>query len=345
MGHDHSNNQLVDAPDTEYSRFIAYRGGCFLKRARIIYNPSSGRELFRKELPTVLEKLEKAGFETSAHATTGAGDAMAEAKRTVEKEYDLVVVAGGDGTINEVVSGIAESPYKPTLGIIPAGTTNDFARALSIPKDIQKAVDMIVEHRVQSLDIGKVNGKYFVNIAGGGGLTELTYDVPIKLKSAIGQLAYYIKGIEMLPSLRPVSVTIEYDDHVFTGEIMLFLVANTNSVGGFEKLAPNALVDDGYFDLLILKKTNLGEFLRLATAALRGAHLEDDRVIYTQAKKIKVTPKEKMLLNIDGEYGGDLPGEIVNLKQHIPFIVSQEFIDRENEIRAKLFEQNKELIK
>lgn len=312
-----------------------------MKRARIIYNPTSGREVFRKEIPTVLEKLERAGYETSTHATSGAGDAMKEARRISEHEYDLVVVAGGDGTINEVVSGIAEAPYKPTLGIIPAGTTNDFARALAIPRDIQKAVDMIIEHRVQALDIGKVNGKYFVNIAGGGWLTELTYDVPIKLKSAIGQLAYYIKGIEMLPSLHPVSVTIEYDDQVFTGEIMLFLVANTNSVGGFEKLAPNALVDDGYFDLLILKKTNLAEFLRLATAALRGAHLEDERIIYTQAKKIKVTPNEKMLLNIDGEYGGELPGEIINLKQHIPFIVSQEFIERENEIRAQQSEKQR----
>lgn len=310
-----------------------------MKRARIIYNPTSGREVFRKEIPTVLEKLERAGYETSTHATSGAGDAMKEARRISEREYDLVVVAGGDGTINEVVSGIAEAPYKPTLGIIPAGTTNDFARALAIPRDIQKAVDMIIEHRVQALDIGKVNGKYFVNIAGGGWLTELTYDVPIKLKSAIGQLAYYIKGIEMLPSLHPVSVTIEYDVQAFTGEIMLFLVANTNSVGGFEKLAPNALVDDGYFDLLILKKTNLAEFLRLATAALRGAHLEDERIIYTQAKKIKVTPNEKMLLNIDGEYGGELPGEIINLKQHIPFIVSQEFIERENEIRAQQSEK------
>lgn len=143
----------------------------------------------------------------------------------------------------------------------------------------------------------------------------------------------------MLPSLHPVSVTVEYDVQAFTGEIMLFLVANTNSLGGFEKLAPNALVDDGYFDLIILKKTNLAKFLRLATAALRGTHLEDERTIYTQAKKINVTPNEKMLLNIDGEYGGELPGEIINLKQHIPFIVSQEFIEHEKEIRAQQSEK------
>src|SRR5699024_2242417 len=215
-------------------------------------------------------------------------------------------------------------------------TTNDFARALSIPNDIKKAVNIILENNEQALDIGKVNGQYFVNIAGGGDLTELTYDVPIKMKSAIGQLAYYVKGIEMLPSIRPSSVTIEYDDEIFTGDIMLFLVSNTNSVGGFERLAPDALLDDGYFDLLILKKANLAEFLRVATAGLRGNHLNDDNIIYTQAKRIKVTPHRKMLLNIDGEYGGELPGEIVNLQQHIKFLVSESFLQREEEVRKRL---------
>lgn len=306
----------------------------FLKRARIIYNPTSGREMFRKELPKVLQRLEEAGYESSAHATRGEGDATYAAQVAVERQYDLVVIAGGDGTINEVIQGIAEAEYRPKIGIIPAGTTNDFARALEIPREIQKAVDvMLDDDRPKALDIGKVNEQYFINIAGGGDLTELTYDVPIKMKAAIGQLAYYIKGIEMLPSLKPVHTRIEYDDNVFEGEIMMFLISNTNSVGGFEKLAPNALIDDGYFDMLILKKSNLAEFLRVASAGIRGAHLEDDNIIYTQAKRIKITPKDKMLLNIDGEYGGELPGEIINLQQHIEFYVSREFMQKEAEVR------------
>src|SRR5690625_1679435 len=304
-----------------------------MKRARIIYNPTSGREHFKKEIATVLDRLEQAGYETSAHATKGAGDATKAAEIAVERKYDLIVIAGGDGTINEVIAGVAEADYRPKIGIIPAGTTNDFARALSIPREVDKAVDIIVKGLKKKLDIGKVNDHYFVNIAGGGDLTELTYDVPIKMKAALGQLAYYLKGIEMLPSLKPGSAKIEYDDRVFEGEIMLFLVANTNSVGGFEKIAPNALIDDGYFDLVILKKINLAEFLRIATAALRGTHTEDENIIYTQAKRIKITPKEKMLLNIDGEYGGELPGEIVNLKQHLTFFVSEQFIDKEASIR------------
>lgn len=303
-------------------------GGKAMNKARIIYNPTSGREAFKKELPAVLEKLEVAGYEASAHATTCEGDAIQAAQLAVERGHDLVIAAGGDGTINEVINGLAERENRPKLGIIPVGTTNDFARALHIPRDIQKAVDVIVAGQSMYLDIGKVNDHYFMNIAGGGKLTELTYEVPSKLKTMLGQLAYYMKGIEMLPSLKPSRAKIEYDGNVIDEDIMLFLISNTNSVGGFEKLAPDADMQDGYFDLIILRKTNLAEFIRIATLALRGAHLEDSHVIYVKAKHIKVTTDEKMQLNIDGEYGGLLPGEFANLQQHIEFFVPAEFIEK-----------------
>src|SRR5699024_610809 len=142
----------------------------------------------------------------------------------------------------------------------------------------------ILEGRSMLLDIGRVNDHYFMNIAGGGKLTELTYDVPSKLKTVLGHLAYYVKGIEMLPSLKPIRTRIEYDGTIVDEDIMLFLVSNTNSVGGFEKLAPDARLDDGYYDMLIIRKKNMDEFIRIAGLALRGAHLEDKRIIYTQAK-------------------------------------------------------------
>src|SRR5690606_2110171 len=129
------------------------------------------------------------------------------------------------------------------------------------------------------IDIGRMNDKYFVNIGGGGRITELTYEVPSKLKTMLGQLAYYLKGIEMLPSFKATDVRIEYDGKLFEGEAMLFLVGLTNSVGGFEKLAPNASINDGLFSLLILKKTNLADFVRVATLALRGEHIHDPNVI------------------------------------------------------------------
>lgn len=300
-----------------------------MKRARIIYNPTSGREVFKKELPYVLEQFELAGFETSAHATTHEGDGIEASEDAVRRGFDVIVAVGGDGTINEVINGIARFEDKPRLGIIPAGTTNDFARALGIPRDVKEATDIILQNEALALDIGKVNERYFMNIAGGGKLTELTYEVPSKLKAVLGQLAYYIKGIEMLPSLKPIHARIELDDEVIEDDIMLFLVANTNSVGGFEKLAPDASLTDGYFDVIILTQSNLAEFLRIATLALRGNHLDVKQIIYRKAKYVRVQTEDKMQLNIDGEYGGLLPGEFHNLKQFIEFFVPKSFKEQE----------------
>ncbi|OAH53246.1 MULTISPECIES: diacylglycerol kinase [Bacillaceae] len=287
------------------------------KKARIIYNPTSGREVFRKHLPETLEKLERAGYETSAHATTGEGDATKAARLAAERGFDTVIAAGGDGTLNEVVNGLAGHDYRPKFGVLPMGTTNDFARALHIPRDIQGAVDVITAAETIPVDIGRMNDRFFINIAGGGRLTELTYEVPSKLKTMLGQLAYYLKGIEMLPSIKPTDVTIEYDGQVFEGESLLFLIGLTNSVGGFEKLAPDSSVNDGLFTLLILKKTNLAEFIRIVSLALRGEHLNDPHVIYTKAKHITVHSSDKMLVNLDGELGGEIPAEFENLYRHL----------------------------
>ncbi|MBM7587602.1 diacylglycerol kinase (ATP) [Bacillus pakistanensis] len=292
-----------------------------MKRARIIYNPTSGRELFKKHLPEVLIKLEQAGYETSVHATTCEGDATRAAEIAVERKYDLVVAAGGDGTLNEVVNGLAEKEYRPKVGLVPMGTTNDFARALHIPKNIEDAIDVIIKGDTIPIDIGRMNDRYFINIAGGGRLTELTYEVPSKLKTMLGQLAYYLKGMEMLPSIRATEVHIEYDGKVYEGDVMLFLIGLTNSVGGFEKLAPDASINDGLFSLLILKKTNLAEFIRIASLAVRGEHIKDPNVIYTQANHIKIHSKEKVQLNVDGEFGGLLPAEFENLYRHLQVFV------------------------
>lgn len=293
-----------------------------MKRARIIYNPTSGRELFRRHLPEVLEKMEKAGYETSCHATTCEGDAIQAARVAVERKFDLVIAVGGDGTLNEVVSGIAKFEDRPKVGLIPMGTTNDFARAVHIPRDINKAVDIILKGDSIPVDIGLMNDdRYFINIAGGGRLTELTYEVPSKLKTVLGQMAYYLKGIEMLPSIRSSRVRIEYDGQVFDDSAMMFLIGLTNSVGGFEKLAPDASINDGKFTLLILKELNMAEFIRVASLALRGEHLSDPHVIYAKASKITVTTEERVLLNLDGEYGGLLPAVFENLAGHIEMYV------------------------
>lgn len=292
-----------------------------MKRARIIYNPTSGRELFRKHLPEVLEKMEIAGYETSCHATTCEGDATAAAITAVERKFDLIVAVGGDGTLNEVVSGVSTFEERPLIGLIPMGTTNDFARAVHIPRDINKAVDIIIQGESIPVDVGMMNDRYFINIAGGGRMTELTYEVPSKLKTVLGQMAYYLKGIEMIPSIRSSNVRIEYDGEVFDDKAMMFLIGLTNSVGGFEKLAPDASINDGKFTLLILKEVNMAEFIRLASLALRGEHLTNPHVIYAKASRISVTSQERVMLNLDGEFGGVLPAVFQNLEKHIEVLV------------------------
>ncbi len=293
-----------------------------MKRARIIYNPTSGRELFKKHLPEVLTRLEIAGYETSCHATTGAGDATAAAIEAVKRNFDIIIAVGGDGTLNEVVSGMSQCENRPKLGLIPMGTTNDFARAVHIPRKIDESLDIILKGDTIPVDVGQVNGeRYFINIAGGGRVTELTYEVPSKLKTAIGQLAYYLKAIEMIPSIKATHMRIEMDDEVFEGKAMMFLCALTNSVGGFEKIAPDASINDGLFTVMVLKECSLAEFAKVLSLVVRGEHFNDPHVIYRKARRVKVTSEDVVHLNLDGEYGGDAPTEFINLKRHIEIFV------------------------
>lgn len=295
-----------------------------MKRARLIYNPSSGREIIRRRLPDILELLETAGYETSCYATRGEDDATAEARRAVKSGFDLLIAAGGDGTIYEVVNGMAGKAARPALGIIPCGTSNDFARALGIPKSVSRACRIITSGKTRRIDVGKINDRHFINIAGGGTLTDLSYEVPSKLKTLIGQLAYYVKGLEKLPSVRPIHMRLETRDRVVVDEdIMVFLIANSHSIGGFDRLAPKADLSDGKLDCIVVKKCNLPEFIRLATAAIRGEHLKDPSVLYFQTDYFKATTtsKETVQLNLDGELGGQLPCECQVLPGHLEVFI------------------------
>ncbi|REJ20136.1 MAG: diacylglycerol kinase [Paenibacillaceae bacterium] len=301
--------------------------GLAVKRARLIYNPTSGREEIRRRLPDILQRLERGGIETSCHATTGEGDATIAASEAIERGFDMIIAAGGDGTLYEVINGMARHANRPPLGILPLGTTNDFARAVGIPKHWEYAVDLIIGQYKRTIDLGQANDRYFINIAGGGSLTALSYEVPSKLKTMIGQLAYYMKGIEKMVNFRPTKVRIEAEG---VGEIhekiMLFLICNSNSVGGFERLAPDASIDDGLFEVIILKKCNLAEFLRVATLALRGEHLNDPLIMHFRSRHIKVTTEDHVQLNLDGEYGGTLPCTFTALKGHLEIFVDEQGI-------------------
>ena len=296
-----------------------------MKTARIIYNPTAGKEGFTDKLTDVLQRFEDAGYITSTHATTGPNNATYAARFACENNFDMIVASGGDGTVNEVINGMAEFDERPELGIIPMGTVNDFTRALKIPNDIDEAVSIILNGRTGKVDLGSMNGKYFMNIAGGGKITEVSYEAPSKLKAVIGSLAYYVKGIELIPQMRSINLRIEYDDELFEGEVMIFLLGLTNSIGGFEKLVPNAKLNDGYFSLLILEHVNLAEFGHILSLATRGEHLKHPKVHYYKAQDVKITAYDEVQLNLDGEFGGVLPAHFKNLKEFLQIRVSEAF--------------------
>ncbi|OFS61380.1 diacylglycerol kinase [Nosocomiicoccus sp. HMSC09A07] len=295
-----------------------------MKTARIIYNPTAGREVFEQQLPQILERLERAGYIASAHRTTGIGDAIVAAKRACELEFDLVIAVGGDGTVNEVINGLLQHETPPEFGIIPMGTVNDFTRALGIPSDIFEALDYIIEGEPFAIDLGLMDGKYFMNIGGGGKITEVSYEAPSRLKAVIGSLAYYVKGIELIPQITSFPIRIEHDDDVYTGRVMLFLIGLTNSIGGFEQLVPDAELDDGYFSVLILEEVNLAELAHVLTLAMRGEHLKHDKVKYFKSRELYVSSFEEVQLNLDGELGGVLPAHFKNLQQAIKVRIKKE---------------------
>lgn len=302
-----------------------------VKRARVIYNPRSGRETFKKLLPEILEVYEAAGYETSTFQTTAEPfSALKEAERCAAERFDLIVAAGGDGTIHEVINGIAEKEFRPTLAIIPAGTANDYARVLQIPRNnLVEAAKLIHNQESIFMDVGKVKTSkkegYFMNIGALGNMTELTFEVSPQLKALFGYLAYVVKGAELLPQIKAVPVDIAYEGGNFEGHASLIFVALSDTVGGFNNIIPDKILGDGELSLIIVKTTNVLELMQLARKLLTdGSHLDSPHVIYKQTPfvDIKVLDDSPLMVNLDGEYGGDAPAHFENLNNHIEVIAN-----------------------
>ena len=307
------------------------------KRARLIYNPTSGQEIMKKNVAEVLDILEGAGFEASAFQTTpDENSAKNEATRAAKAGFDLVIAAGGDGTINEVVSGIAPLKKRPQMAVIPTGTTNDFARALKIPRgNPVEAAKVIAKNQTLQMDIGRAYGsKYFINIAAAGTMTELTFSVPSSVKSRLGYFAYVAEAAKMLPRNKARKVRIEHDNGVFEGPASMIFVALTNSIAGFESVAPDAKLDDGNFTLIIVKTAKLFNMLSLMIQAINGGkHVHDENVEYLKTKKLTIEMLGKnaqpFRINLDGEYGGDTPVELEVFHNHLEFFANIDEINND----------------
>jgi diacylglycerol kinase (ATP) len=289
-----------------------------VKRARLIYNPTAGRELMAKNLSKILDCLEKAGYETSCKSTEDQWGATVEANLAAERKFDVVIAAGGDGTIHEVINGLAPHPHPPKLGILPAGTSNDFARTLKIPKHFIKACEVIATGKTKPIDVGKFKDRYFINVAAAGRITQITYEVPSSLKTMMGSLAYYMKAFEKMGTLlKSFPIHIQSPQLVWEAEILLIIVSNGISVGGFEKLAPLADLSDGLLDVLIIPKMSISEYIHIVTLALKGQHIKDSRVIYFQTDQLDIKTSSTLKLNMDGEWAGDITGRFEVLPNHL----------------------------
>ncbi|SHF12231.1 diacylglycerol kinase (ATP) [Seinonella peptonophila] len=292
------------------------------QRARLIYNPTAGREQVEKLLGKLLMCLEDAGYETSCKATVGHWDAAKEAELSAQLKFDLVVAAGGDGTIHEVINGLLTHPSPPKLGIIPAGTTNDFAHALQLPRDLLQACEVIAQGKSKKVDLGKWESRYFCNVAAAGTLTEISYEAPIKLKTMVGPLAYYAKALEKVGKLNQAfPVTLKTPEKTWEEELLLLVIANSVIIAGFDKLIPDASLTDGLFDVVLIRKGNgslpASDLLQIAALAYRGEHLGDDRVSYFQTSSIEISTPHTIKLNLDGEWGGDLQGQFLVMPKQI----------------------------
>lgn len=296
-------------------------------RIRVIINPTAGRQLVQKNADKVVRSLISSGIVRQAEIieTKGAGDAYRAARDFSSYSVDLIMVVGGDGTVHEVVNGLIDGGHKTPLAIFPAGTVNDFATAMQIPRDPDAFVQMIRRFDVRPVDVGKVEDRYFFNVLAGGILTDVAYKTPSESKTLLGQLAYIINGALDLPNqlFNVIPITIDADDVHIEDDVLLFLVSNTTSVGGFRCLAPDASFEDGLLDVLVVHRQGILELLPLLVQLMNGDHVANSKVSYFQARTVRISSRDqtRVPLDLDGEQYGKLPVTVTAIPAAINILI------------------------
>ncbi|MEK3790589.1 diacylglycerol kinase family protein [Paenibacillus sp. FSL R7-0204] len=295
-----------------------------MQQAMVIMNPSSGKAEARDYIRAAEEVLQGAGYQVTVQETAGEGDATAFCLQACAECYDLVVAIGGDGTLHETMNGLTDQQHRPTLGIVPMGTVNDFARALQIPLVPEEAIQSLASPRTRRVDMGRMNDRLFVNVVAAGSLAGSLSSVSSEDKSRLGFLAYLKEGIKELASNTAHTLTITHDGEIWEGSSPLFIAALTNSVGGFEKLAPAAAVDDGLLHCFIVKDLHLLNSVTVSISLLLGNLRNHKDVIYFTAKEVSVRSTEPVQTNVDGEQGPPLPIRLSTIPRHIQVVVPED---------------------
>lgn len=294
-----------------------------MKKLKLIYNPFSGDKSFKFDLDVCIRIFQEGGYDVHVFRTDKKGD-IATHISNMDIDYDIIVVSGGDGTVNLVVNAMMKKGLKTPLGIIPSGTANDFASFLNFRTgDLEKSCNVIINTEPKFIDIGSVNGIYFINVCGGGLLSNVSQYIDNDFKNALGTLAYYIKGIEQIPNFSPIPLRITNSKEIIEEDVYLFLILNSAGAGSFEKLAPEASITDGYFDFVAIKAKPVYELAVLFLKILRGEHINDSNIIYFKDNYVKIECLKEnnpnyAETNIDGEAGPSMPIEVRLIHKAIP---------------------------
>ena len=292
------------------------------RKLLFIVNPRAGRSKSRSPLFDAISVFSEAGYLTSLHKTTAPGDASVTAAREGE-EYDLIVAAGGDGTLNEVITGLMRLEKRPPLGYLPQGSTNDFAASLQISGNPVTAARAIVRNVPRMLDIGQWNERYFVYVASFGAFVKSSYSAPQAAKNALGHFAYILEGMKDLNTLRPYRIRLTADGEVLDGEYLFGAVCNSTSIGGLMKLDPERVVlDDGKFEMLLIPNPKTAQDLQNLVLALLDQHYDREGLVFRHVSSIHLETEEDLPWSLDGEYAASSPVvDIENRQQSLTMLL------------------------
>ncbi len=274
------------------------------KKALFIYNPRAGKAMIRSRLSDILERLELGGYETVVRPTTKRGDACDYVK-SCSPGAELVVCSGGDGTLDEVVTGMLASGKNIPIGYIPAGSTNDFGISLRLPKNMLRAAEIVLTGRDFPCDIGAFNEDIFVYIAAFGLFTEVSYETDQNVKNVLGHMAYLLEGVKRLSSIRSFPLKVSYEGRVVEDEFIFGMITNSVSVGGFKQITgKNVELDDGVFEVTLIRRPGNPMELNALIAALLNRDINADCMLYFRTGCLTVESREPVAWTLDGEYGG-----------------------------------------
>lgn len=297
------------------------------KKMLFIYNPKAGKVQIRSKLADILDVFAGAGYEITIVPTRGAGDAK-RAVATRSEAFELVVCAGGDGTLDETVTGMVQSGTRIPIGYIPCGSTNDFAGSLSIPKNLVKAAQAIVGGQGFFCDIGAFNEDVFVYIAAFGLFTDVSYETGQDMKNLLGHMAYLLEGMKRLPAIRSYPMRVSYEGGIIVGDFIFGMITNSVSVGGFKNITGKQVrLDDGVFEVTLIKHPRNPIELNNIVLALLNRDIDTNAMYCFRTARLVLESTEPVAWTLDGEYGGKPQSVCIrNLHREMEIMVKAEVL-------------------